>query len=90
KAVIAETEKARNADLAKEGIRFETPSLKPEAVSLSATALPAERLQRLKTEKLNQLIKSNRRAKPLRDRFGRINARNLFPRSAFAGRGKGI
>lgn len=58
KAIIAEAESARNAKLTEAGIEFAAPSLRPEPVRLTDERLPADRLLKLKTEKLNQLIKA--------------------------------
>lgn len=58
KTIIAKAEAARNQKLEEMGIKFATPSLKPEPVNLTAERPSADSLLKLKTDKLNQLIKA--------------------------------
>jgi hypothetical protein len=56
KAVIARAEAARNAELEKAGVKFAAPSLRPDPIDLGTAQLPADRLMKLKIQKLNQLV----------------------------------
>ncbi len=58
KAIIAKAEQARNTEFQSIGIKFESPSLKPAPVILSNERLPVDRLQKLKAEKMDQIVKS--------------------------------
>lgn len=58
RSVIAKAETARNAELERAGITFAEPPLKPEPVILSRERLPADKLQKLKAENVNQAVKA--------------------------------
>lgn len=56
--LISKVENARIAELEQAGMKTETPSLIPVAINLSATKVPADKLRKMKIDKVNEIVNS--------------------------------